>query len=202
MNIQDKSVVFLHIPKTAGVSITEFCYKNNIGIVGHNIRSKEYLSLAEYINERRTSFFTFAFVRNPWDRLVSTFHFLKSGGVNEGDKADTKKYVVPYNSFEEFVRIGLYQRRDTLKTQLHLRTQKSWMTDGEGTNLIDYIGRFESLQKDLDILSMQLGVSKFKLPHKNKSARGDYRRYYNEVTKEIVGMLYEEDIKEFNYTFE
>lgn len=51
-------------------------------------------------------FFKFAFVRNPWDRLVFTYFFLKNGGVNEMDRRFAAEHLARYDGFAAFVEAG------------------------------------------------------------------------------------------------
>ncbi len=75
-----RGCIFIHIPKCAGVSVCQSLF-GNLG-PGH-------LTLRQHqeVLDSRTfdSMFKFSFVRNPWDRLVSAFYFLKQGGYNEAD---------------------------------------------------------------------------------------------------------------------
>lgn len=72
--------IFVHIPKTAGISISRSIFGNLGG--GHTkIRDYELIFSAKDFN----NYFKFTFVRNPWDRIFSAYRFLKNGGINEED---------------------------------------------------------------------------------------------------------------------
>ena len=78
--------------------------------------------------------------------------------------------------------------------------QVEWLKDDEGVISIDFIGKFESINTDFDLIKNIIGVDK-SLPHLNASKRASYRSYYDEETKGIVADWFHEDIREFGYTF-
>ena len=73
--------IFIHIPKCAGVSVSKALFGNLAG--GHS-RVVDYQLV--FNSNEYSNYFKFTFVRNPWDRLVSAFFFLKKGGFNDADK--------------------------------------------------------------------------------------------------------------------
>lgn len=75
-----------------------------------------------------------------------------------------------------------------------------WVTDREGHVIIDFIGRFENLEQDFQIICTRLNI-KAVLPHLNKSERDHYRHYYDDQTREIVAQWFKIDIQEFDYKF-
>ncbi len=142
----------------------------------------------------------FTFVRNPWDRAVSAFFYLNQGGGNLCDKWDRHKYIRRYRGdFTRFVR-NAFPRKDILR-QMHFRPQHSWLSDGSGGLIPDFIGKFENLEQDLNTLSSRLGVSIESLPLINESDHDHYREYYDEETKNIVSETYRKDIELFDYRF-
>jgi hypothetical protein len=75
------------------------------------------------------------------------------------------------------------------------------LTDTKGNIIVDYVGRFESLSDDFDIVCSTLGITAT-LERHNTSKHRDYRSYYDEETKQMVANHWKEDIERFGYTFD
>ena len=140
------------------------------------------------------NYFKFAFVRNPWDRFASCYFYLKAGGMNEAyDVRDRKIFLDQHDSFEDFILNTNFNR---LFAQQHFKPQ-SYYLDKE----IDFIGRFENLQEDFNIVCDKIGVPQQHIPHKNKSDHKHYTEYYTNRTRGIVEEKYKKDIEYFGYKF-
>lgn len=185
--LAEKPVFFIHVPKTGGISVKESIpdewYHGHTAV-------KDMPGIEDH--------YKFTVVRNPWDRTVSAYNFLKKGGLGGSDIEDAARMKLEEISFEEFLR-DLPQNS---KWQQHLRPQVFWMRDSNGVNKADFVAKMESLDADWKKLSKKLGLKQKKLPHSNKSRSDDYRNWYqNAEMKDIVADVYRDDIAEFGYEF-
>lgn len=128
----DKHPVFIHLPKNAGSSIRNYFVENQEPIiyVDHGKINPRYKFPHELDFKDR---FVFTTVRNPFDRLVSAYHFLQQGGKNKYDKQDFDSFLARYGSFERFVRDGLTTNREQIFEQIHLKPQTKWIQRSDGS---------------------------------------------------------------------
>ena len=193
----NRNIIFMHIPKTGGASIGQLCMSRGIGAIGHNTRNPNYISLAQY-KRSHPGIFSFSIVRNPWDRLVSAYHFLSQGGLNAFDREDADRYVSHFRGFNEFVS-GAF-KDDAILKQLHFRPQCEWISDENGV-IADYVGRFEELQHAVSTVLTLAGLPDYTLPHVNRATHEHYKQYYSQESIEIVGDVYSRDIELFGYAY-
>lgn len=192
--------LFIHVPKTAGNSIMRAFWPDAIQsefLHGHDTRNKEYRFFKDTVRYRDQ--FTFCFVRNPWDRVVSAYHYLQAGGGCSADAEDARRFVAPYADFNQFVRRGRW--KSGLLQQIHFRPQYEWCVSRRGA-LPDFVGRFENLQADFNRVCARIGIEPVTLPHSNKAKHAHYTKYYNRRTSGIVAKYYKKDIAYFGYRFE
>ena len=150
--------------------------------------------LREHTLEVMSSMFKFTIVRNPWDRVVSAFF----ANIQTRWKRD---------AYREFKNMGDEGFAVFVKTKLahgigfdaHIDHQYTKAYIGSN-KFVDFIGKFESLDKDWPVIADAIGCS-HDLPHKNVSRRGDYRQYYDQAARKIIRDIYEPDIKLFGYKF-
>ena len=189
-----KKSIFVHIPKCAGVSISKALFGNLCG--GHTTFDK-YLNIFE--PSCILSYFKFTVVRNPWDRLVSAYHFLKQGGLNEHDKAWAEKELGGFSSFDQFVHEWLNPKN--IWKWYHFRPQHFYIEDRYGKIKLDFIGFYENLEEDFKYISHRINT-KSSLGQHNKTDRSSYMNYYNKSSRQIVENLYRKDIDLLKYNFD
>lgn len=135
--------------------------------------------------------FTFAFVRNPWDLLVSYYHFLAVGQAHATHVSHRRRRVASLPDFESYVRYEI--RRGKI-------SQTRMVADRHGRILVTFLGRFESLATDFDHVCRRIGITAV-LPRSNSSVRGDYRDAYSPRLAALVRDHFAEDVERFGYEF-
>ncbi len=133
------------------------------------------------------SYFKFAFVRNPWDWVVSQYHYLLSTPSHRHHRR-----VCAMSGLEEYIEFEIARNR---------RSQGEFLIDEDGVILVDYIGRFENLSRDFAAVCDRLHVSA-ELPRINTTVHEDYRSYFSYSSRERVAKHWREDIELFSYNFE
>lgn len=195
----EKRCIFVHVPKTAGVSVSRELFGNLSG--GHTP-----ITTYEVVFPKRDfeSYFKFAFVRNPWDRLYSAYRFLKAGGMSEGDRLWAERNLSGVTGFAEFVTDHL--RRSHILSSSHFVPQHRFLCrPGSKRVLVDFVGRYESLERDFQAVKRRMGFdTPGGLPHFNRGKSGvfDYRAAYTPEARRIVADVYGVDAELFGYTFE
>lgn len=182
--VSDKNkYVYCCVPKVATVSIRMM------------LREKTEISFESFTcewNKQWDSYFKFAIIRNPWDRLLSCFLDKTKKSIGTTWEMEFYKPLANF-SFEQFV--------ETLNSEYisydgHLKKQ----VDLIHTN-IDYLGRFENLKYDITQIFNNLQLKVEDIPKENNTEHTHYHNYYNEKTKNIVYHLYKDDIETFKYEY-
>jgi hypothetical protein len=195
--VLQRKILFIQVPKTAGVSVQH-------SLFGHTLfRHKWFRQFElEFSKSQLASLFKFAFVRNPWDRIVSAWTFLREGGMNEQDKEWFSAHAAQFPDFESFV-LNWLARQDVVRAYVHFQPQVVFVRSGRGRVELDFVGRFESLTADFERLSQLLGRPAV-LQSRNRTPgreAGSYRDYYTPKSAEVVARLYRDDIRTFGYEF-
>ncbi|MDT0499098.1 sulfotransferase family 2 domain-containing protein [Algiphilus sp. W345] len=209
--------LYVHIAKTGGTSVraalkslqwkdpyyaAQFICSRLSRMTGHRIAAKlprhaKIVGAQEMLpKEFFDGLFKFAFVRNPWDLQVSSYHHLKR---------ERPHLLEGHESFEDFTRWKLDPERPY---QYHLDTvitpQTDYLIDLHGTVLTNFLGRYEQLHEDFARICETLGVAPPELPHQRQATdRGkDYRSYYSDDLAERVGQYFRRDVEVLNYRFD
>jgi chondroitin 4-sulfotransferase 11 len=207
MILEDWKSIFIHIPKTGGGSLEVLLLKKYFNctrmpfddprrkeLIELNGRWTQHDSIQKTVKQRGVKakdYFKFCFVRNPWDKAVSEYFYIKKMKGCDCEEANIPK------TFKDWVKKGM-----SCSWEGHTDPQINFTTNREGNNIMDFIGRFENLRKDTDFVLDKLNI-KAKLPHVNQSdKRNPYLSYYDEYTRDIIAERYKKDIDYFDYHFE
>tara|TARA_A100001391_G_scaffold158114_2_gene116440 strand:+ start:2216 stop:2902 length:687 start_codon:yes stop_codon:yes gene_type:complete len=187
--IKKNKCIFIHIPKTAGTSI--------LHALGHK-GGRDHSTYREFMKANPTRFndyFKFCFVRHPEDRFISLYKYFKNGGNNRGDILMSQKIKKEGMTVSDF---ALYLE----DAQLYLCNPMFWpqfmyICDSHLNIMVDSVFRYEKIEEDFKVLSEKIGLSS-SLQSKNRSQPSNEN--ISEEAKRIVGKIYKQDYKIFNYT--
>jgi hypothetical protein len=205
-----RNAVFIHVPKTAGMTVAhdlDICELVSILAVRYSSPWKGRLSFGHmhfptlcrmgYVpGSYSSTAFTFAFVRNSWDRMVSLFHYLqrRRRAMHPSTSFRSFLYLVRDNAYDPpalFNAVGISQAA----------TQLAWLRDAD-REFPDFIGRYENLATDLATVAGELGCPHVSLRTRiNQTTRGHYRDYYDSELATLVAKVYEEEIDRFRFRF-
>lgn len=193
--------IFIHIPKCAGSSIERILLRHEHVTCNWNhrfplqtlspedkneykldINSQQHAPLNDFSEVTQQKYFCFTVVRNPWDKLVSSWLYHKKN----------KQYQ---HSLKHFITSKNIGYKKTCVEPYHLNTQCSFINKN-----MDAVYRFEHINQDFKLLQEKLKIGA-QLPHNNKTQHKHYTEYYDEETREIVARRYVEDIECFGYEY-
>ena len=226
---KDMKFIFIQAPKTGTTSIARWLAENHhsygdTNLYRKHVRARDWASVLD--PDVFDNAFKFMFVRNPWDRLVSDYHYLFRLAVNPPARLKDRPHTRASNSlftdhkisnFTDFVNYII----DNIESEVIFPVvylKKSMFSnyacrytpsDRRGPVVVDQIGRFESLQSDFDEICEKLEIPCGILPHDNSaitharrlglSARKEWQSYYTDDTFSKIAEFYVDDINRFGY---
>lgn len=203
MHSNDKKFIYIESFKTGSRSIVEALdeyrsdfnyFKIYLNKITRKINSKElynfpkkHAKASEYLDyfgaKKYNKFFKFTFSRNPFDIQVSYFHFMKER------KKHWQHEIVKDMSFDEYILWRCKEDR---------QLQKNFVVDSEGNIIVDFIGKLENINQDLNTVAQKLNLN-YQLKHINSSSHKQYQEYYNKKTEDLIIDHFYEDFELFDY---
>ncbi|WP_147127420.1 sulfotransferase family 2 domain-containing protein [Shimia ponticola] len=209
-----RGYLFIHIPKTGGTSLAlalEERAKADDEMLGDTPKARKRrgrlkgVEVAGRLWKHSTlrdlrglvteddldTLFIVTLVRNPWDRCVSYYHWLRDQTFDHPAVSLAKA-----EAFKGFL--------TSAHTQATLRSNPyaSYVTDWHGQHRCGCYIRLEHLADDLQAFEDHLGFA-LNVPHVNQSEReSDYRAAYDDSTRDLIGEICADDIARFGYKFD
>lgn len=205
---------FIHIPKTGGTALAlalearamadDILVGDTPKALARRKRQKalkaagrlwKHSTLADLdglLPEEMDGFFTLTLVRNPWDRIVSYYHWLRGQSF-----AHPAVGLAKANGFSGFL------NHPQTRTTISLWPYAAYMRDAGGVERASLYARLERLDEELAPFEAHLGFRITPVARVNESARvADWRPSYSDADAALVAELCAEDIARFGYAFD
>lgn len=223
----EHNVIFVHIPKTAGTTINNVFGLRKLFPISRSLLEYDisimYGNTSEYELDHLTSsdikkllydnslhnvwdcYVKMAVVRNPFDRLVSQYHYCKENKDFRviGDNPSN------WNTFDDFI-LRLNQVWKTIDVishteKSHYISQYDFLYDNSNNLIVDYVLRFENLTDDMYEFCRLNGtkIPLEKMKEKTMTSTHEHYTHYltNSETISIIQKLYKKDFTELGYSF-
>jgi hypothetical protein len=191
--------IFIHIPKSAGTFIHEKVFKESSRMSkeilfgwdrSQPLNHASYNKVCELTKNLYLDYYTFAFVRNPYDRLVSEFFY----NINNYGR-DFVKFCMNLNKMK------------TLNghTKIHLMSQYEFVSITQDENIVINphinIFKFEKFEQDMKQIINYLGINeKIDFETKvNKKGHEHFTHYYTDELIKKVNEFFSLDFTLFDY---
>lgn len=202
----EHTCIFVHIPKTGGTSIEailwpgprthEQLWMGCINQYGNAYQTGGLQHLfathirKEVGQQTFADYFSFSFVRNPWDRAVSQYSYFL-------ERPDLQQFL----GLQEDASFKTYLERIAKRTHVQWDAQHKFLHDEEGQLLVDFVGRFENFEEDIHHVLHELNLQNQPIPHLQQSKRVAWNTCYDDEAKEMVAEFYAKDIRMFQYVY-
>lgn len=202
-----RKFLFIHVYKTAGISVKmalrpyacstatrwSCAILRRLGIRSiydpHPLPAHSSArEIRDYLGqEQYDQYFTFAFVRNPWDWQVSLYKYmLREPRHHQHELAKS------FSGFDDYLK---------WRCEQEVRFQKDYVCNESDQPIVEFIGRLENIEADFAKICERIGIS-VAIPHANVSSKTPYQEFYTEKTRQMVQDTFAPDIDLFDYQFD
>jgi hypothetical protein len=180
MILKEKKIIFVHAPRTSGTSIEKSILQGKL--VPDYMKHLRASQFRKMFQNDWDKFYKFTIVRNPWDRVISMYHqpYFKEIGFLSGKPL--RHFLDNYKPapWEHGIQCSDYADTD-----------------------MDLVIKFEDREIGLEKLFLDIHI-RVDTKIKERSTKRDQKHYssfYDDQTREIVSLMFEEDIKRYTYVF-
>lgn len=171
--------VFLHIPKTAGTTIVNLAQRHYgcarvsshgdfVGVQAEELANKDFVSGHfgyEFASKIMPGRFSFTFLRDPIERIVSSYYFCQTRDPNEFPEYK----LAQENSLERYLELTLESKQGVWNRQCMLLAQ-GWVNEKDLSDeelvrqailhldTFSYVGFTETFDQDSRIITSKLGM--------------------------------------------
>ncbi len=212
--------IFVHVPKTAGTSITalfepalrwndlvlggtdfgerlESAYRLRFGLNKHMWARDIRRTVGDAV---WTDYFSFAVVRHPYQRLVSFYNWQRNAVSHAAPGSPIWSWPAT-EAYRQSRSFSAFIRHETFLTSRAGKPQAEWVCDEEGRCIVDFVGRFEQLGATIDTVATRVGLGSAHLGVHNASAadRPPAELLHDEADYDYLHDLYRRDFELFDY---
>ena len=203
--IDDKhKFIFFHLFKCGGNSVRKiitFDGHREGGGAHANVKDIKKMLYVHGQKEKFDNYFKFAIIRNPFDWMVSTYYYIRFIKGNRFNEAVTLlpnfQAFIPY-----YVNVMMKEEGVPLGGN-KCETPLQFISDDDGTVLVDHIGKMEEIDKEMAHIQKQIGLKQQGVPVVNVSPHKgkDYKKYYNAESIALIRKYFAEDLEYLEYDF-
>ena len=178
----------MHIPKTAGTAVEVYFGNSYGGLCIQPEKHDDIFKIKKKFPEIYNSYRKFTIVRNPYDRVLSYYFYLRRNVLRDAPNVrlvDFNEWIKYPKKLSYNFNIGGYA-----DDAIFFNLPQYYWVDETVTIL-----KFENLKEELDLFFGE----EIDLPVVNKSEHDHYSKYYNRESLDIVYNRHKEDFDEYNY---
>lgn len=188
--------LFIHIPKTAGVSVCSAVYDTD-QLLGH----APAIGWKHHDPLRYSRLLTFSFMREPTNRFFSAFYYLRSGALTQKDNDFAARYLSAFDTPDMLLAAmtGNALLRARVMSWVHFTPQSWYLTDQTGAVILDYIGQVEKFDEGMTEVTSRIG--KTYTPIHNNSSKRPRALELSAASRDLLGKLYADDFRLYHDRF-
>ncbi len=189
----DPKCVFIRISKTGSTSVVR-------GMFGGTSKAT-LISTDDSWRKEFDGLFTFAFVRNPFDRLCSCLRMFKRAPGRDAEDAERRRTL----SLDVLMDILEYPTPAQEQLPLYAKIREHALPmsiPGLHLDRCTFLGRFETYERDYRQVAKRLGLTVAAVPHERRTGSQDYRPLFSPAQRARAERIYAADLARFGYRFE
>lgn len=202
-------LIYVEVGRAASSSI-KYMLSDHVGIPREqsNKWSAGDMPLVDLADPKYGEYLKFTFIRNPWDRIASTYNWKilreHTHEPNNYYKVEMKKHTGSSDAtFENFLHYMHMQLDAPIGTDCHWASQYLSVLGADFEPIVDCVGYFESFDEDFRSITSAVGIDQGDIFHAySQSRKTPYSSYYTGETREYITTRFAYDIELFGYSYD